>query len=228
METVLVGGAPACGKTSFLLHVLEAALHNGDKPAVCKIDCLKSGDQELYRRLQVPVVQGLCGSLCPDHYLAVNLPDIHQWAMEQGATRLFIETAGLCNRCAPFTDRTANVCVIDCLGSIKGPEKLGPLVTTADLLIMTKCDMISQAEREVLASILNVLNPRADILEANGLSGLGTNRFISWLRKHALPASSLEGSLLRHSMPAGTCAYCVGETRIGQAYQQGILAKMAF
>ncbi|MDF2927381.1 MAG: Ni2+-binding GTPase [Paenibacillaceae bacterium] len=228
MDSILVGGAPACGKTSFLLHVLDAMIHSGGKPAVCKIDCLKSGDEGLYRRLQVPVVQGLCGSLCPDHYLAVNLPDIHQWALEQGATCLFIETAGLCNRCAPFTDRTANVCVIDSLGSIRGPEKLGPLVTTADLLIMTKCDMISQAEREVLAGILGKLNPHAELLEANGLSGQGTSRFLAWLKKHAQPAESLEGSQLLHSMPAGTCAYCVGETRIGQAFAQGILSKMVF
>ncbi|MFR6375349.1 MAG: hypothetical protein ACLUN5_02130 [Oscillospiraceae bacterium] len=37
-----------------------------------------------------------------------------------------------------------------------------------------------------------------------------------------------EGDILRHSMPSGVCSYCVGEQRIGSAYQQGVVGKIDF
>ena len=33
---------------------------------------------------------------------------------------------------------------------------------------------------------------------------------------------------LRHTMPSGVCSYCVGETRVGTAYQQGVVGKIDF
>ena len=29
-------------------------------------------------------------------------------------------------------------------------------------------------------------------------------------------------------MPSGVCSYCVGETRVGSAYQQGVVGKIDF
>lgn len=34
--------------------------------------------------------------------------------------------------------------------------------------------------------------------------------------------------LVRHTMPSGVCSYCVGETRVGTAYQQGVVGKIDF
>lgn len=33
---------------------------------------------------------------------------------------------------------------------------------------------------------------------------------------------------LRGAMPSGVCSYCVGETRVGSAYQQGVVGKIDF
>ncbi|MCC5910572.1 MAG: hypothetical protein JJT76_09070 [Clostridiaceae bacterium] len=225
MITIIVGGAPASGKTSILKHVVRY-LQQQHYPAVCKIDCIQSNDEEDYKTLNIPVIQGLSQNICPDHYLATNIIDIFEWGKHKESTHLFIETAGLCNRCAPFINRALNICVIDSMGSIKGPEKLGPLVSTADILVLAKFDLVSQAEREVLIYHLSQLNPSAFILEVNGLSGFGVQRLVQFISKKAQSVTSLEEDQLRYSMPAANCSYCVGEIRIGRSYQQGIINKM--
>ena len=48
---------------------------------------------------------------------------------------------------------------------------MGPLLTTADAAVMTKEDLVSQAEREVFRERIIEANPRCRIIEANGLSG---------------------------------------------------------
>ena len=39
---------------------------------------------------------------------------------------------------------------------------------------------------------------------------------------------SFEGDILRHTMPSGVCSYCVGEQRVGSAFQQGVVGKINF
>ena len=228
MITIIVGGTPASGKTSILKHAIKNLLHQNYHPALCKIDCIQSNDDRVYNVLGIPVAQGLSSNICPDHYLATNIIDIFQWALEHNSTHLFIETAGLCNRCAPFINRALNICVIDSMGSIKGPEKLGPLVTTVDILVLAKVDLVSQAEREVLTYHLSKLNPNAIVLEANGLSGLGNQRLVQIISTKGKMFDSLEEDRLRYPMPAANCAYCVGEIRIGRDYQQGMINKINF
>lgn len=227
MKVIIAAGAPASGKTSILLKTIKYLRSLNIKVAVAKMDCLKTDDQKIYGTLNIPVITGLSQNLCPDHFLAVNIIDIYNWAKHKGADYLIIESAGLCNRCAPFIERALNICIIDCLSSIKVPEKLGPMVTTADIILISKVDMVSQAEREVFVYNLINLNPAAKILEANGLSGFGSQK-IGNLILNAPTCITIEGDFLRYSMPSATCAYCVGEIRIGDIYQQGIVNKMDF
>ena len=42
------------------------------------------------------------------------------------------------------------------------------------------------------------------------------------------PGGSFEGDILRHTMPSGVCSYCVGEQRVGSAFQQGVVGKINF
>lgn len=227
MKLIITGGAPASGKTSILLKTIKYLKGLNKKIAVAKFDCLKTEDQKLYEKLKIPVITGLSENLCPDHFLAVNIIETFNWANQRGANYLIIETAGLCNRCAPFIEDALNICVVDCLSSIKVPEKLGPLITTADIILISKVDMVSQAEREVFIYNLIGLNPRAQIIEVNGISGFGSQR-LGNIILNSKNSETIEGNLLRHSMPSATCSYCVGEIRIGNNYQQGIINKMDF
>lgn len=227
MKTIIVAGSPSSGKTSVSKHLIHH-LKESYCPSVCKIDCLSSPDQINYKKLNIPVVQGLSEDICPDHFLATNLIDIFNWGHSQKSSHLFIETAGLCNRCAPFVDKAINLCIVDAMGSIQSPEKLGPIITTADLLIVTKGDLITQAEREVLFDVLEELNQEAPIFEVNGLSGYGSQRLVQHILKIGESMDSLEGALLKYEMPSANCSYCVGEMRIGKDFQQGMITRMTF
>ena len=224
---VVVGGPPGTGKTSVMMQVIKNLKQLKQRVAVAKIDCLDTEDDERYGSLDIPVVAGLSNDLCPDHFFAVNFGEIVDWSARKDAEVLIIETAGLCHRCAPGTEKTLCICVVDCLSSIKIPKKIGPILTTADIILLTKGDIVSQAEREVFWHKIREINKQALIFEANGLTGGGCEA-IARIIADTEPLDTINGDVLRHSMPTAICSYCVGEKRIGNEYQQGIIEKMDF
>lgn len=226
-KVIIVAGPPACGKTSVMIHSIKSLKRLGIKTAVSKIDCLATEDDQRYAGIDVPVVVGLSGDICPDHYFVINLEEMINWAEGEGADFLIVETAGLCHRCAPGIDKALAVCVIDSHSSIKIPEKVGPVLTTADIVIIVKGDSISQAEREVFRSRIRRINPNADIVEANGLTGAGSEH-VARLLADRKDAADLIGARLRYPMPTAVCSYCMGEMRVGTKFQQGAVYKMNF
>lgn len=222
---VLISGGAAVGKTMLLGHLIPA-LAKSASPCVCKIDCLSTRDHEIMGALGIPAIAGLSEDICPDHYLASNMPELLGWAERVGANLLLVETAGLCHRCCPATNKTINICVVDCTVSVRSPGKLGPMLTTADMIALTKIDLVSQAEREILTAMTAALNPTARIFPIDGLCGYG----VELLAREILltpEVADFEGDVLRTSMPAGVCSYCIGEQRIGRDYQQGVVKKIA-
>jgi len=226
-RVVIVAGPPATGKTSVMINVIKILQKKDYKVSAVKMDCLSTDDDSRYSQLDIPVAIGLSEDICPDHFLAVNLEEITQWSSSKGTDILIIETAGLCHRCAPGTEKTLSVCVVDNISSIKTPEKIGPVITTADIILITRGDLVSQAEREVFVYKISELNPKARIVETNGLSGFGSE-LIADMIIDSNPVTSVCEDRLRHDMPTAICSYCVGEMRIGKKYQQGIIRKMDF
>lgn len=227
MKLIIIAGAAATGKTSVMLHTIKHLKRLKRSVAVVKIDCIKSEDEKLYKKIDVPVVTGLSEDLCPDHFLAINMQEMIAWAKRLGTDILILETAGLCNRCAPSTKQSFSICTVDALSSVRSPEKLGPMLSTADLILMTRGDMVSQSEREVLHYKLREINSRAKVIQTNGLTGTRSSRVATRILE-AKELNELEVDTLRHTMPSATCSYCVGEVRIGCEYQQGIINKMTF
>lgn len=226
-KIILLSGSSAVGKTAVLRAMIPDLKEKGINPCVCKIDCLQTRDEESYRKLGVRCVVGLSGDICPDHFLVSNLPELWNWADREGCDTLFIETAGLCHRCSPATERMVAGCVLDCTSSSLAPASLGPMLTQADFIVMTKIDMVSQAEREIITWRLRQLNPNARIFPMDGLAGYGSEPLADWLTRKPETEGFLEDSL-RHTMPSGVCSYCVGEIRVGSAYQQGVVGKIRF
>ena len=223
----LFSGASAVGKTSVLRSLLPLLKQSGTTPCVCKIDCLQSGDAAVFGELGLPCVTGLSGDICPDHFLVSNLPELWDWADGQRCDTLVIETAGLCHRCSPATIHMAAGCVLDCTASCKAPGQLGPMLTQADFVVLTKTDMVSQAELEIISWQIGELNPKATLFPVDGLAGYGIDRLAQWLLEQPANCGSGE-DVLRHTMPSGVCSYCVGERRVGGASQQGVVGKIDF
>lgn len=225
MKLITVSGPPSSGKTSVLTHVIRVLQAAGHALGVVKFDCLSSDDDKAYQMLQVPVRVGLSGNVCPDHYFVSNIEDCLRWGLDQGFHLLLSESAGLCNRCAPHIRDVLAICVIDNLMGINTPKKIGPMLKLADIVVITKGDIVSQAEREVFAFRVRQVNPRARILHVNGITGQGAYE-LSTLLDAAQETTTLSGGSLRFTMPAALCSYCLGETRIGADYQTGNIKKI--
>lgn len=225
MQLITVAGPPSAGKTSVILKIAESLRQNKCKVGVVKFDCLSTKDQELYEKKGIMAKTGLSGNLCPDHFFVSNIQDCVTWAAGKGLDILISESAGLCNRCSPHIRGVLAVCVVDNLSGVHTPRKIGPMLKLADIVIITKGDIVSQGEREVFAFRVKQANPGAIIVHLNGITGQGA-REASNLFRAAGHVDTLVGCQLRFSMPAATCSYCLGQIRIGEDFQMGNVKKM--
>lgn len=226
MNLITVSGPPSSGKTSVIIKMLQAMDGRMGRVGVVKFDCLSADDESLYRRAQIPVRTGLSGSLCPDHYFVSNIEEVVEWGVTQGFDTLLTESAGLCNRCSPYLRSVQSVCVVDNLSGVNTPKKIGPMLKLADSVVITKGDIVSQAEREVFAAKVREVNPNAVILHVNGLNGQGAFEWGRLLLENPSDLERVEGMELRYPMPSALCSYCLGERRIGEEYQLGNVRKI--
>jgi len=225
MKFVTVSGPPSTGKTAVILKAAEYLKAQGMNIGVVKFDCLLSADDEIYEAHGIPVKKGLSGALCPDHYFVSNVEEVVQWGRGRGLDLLVSESAGLCNRCSPYIKEVLAVCVIDNLSGVNTPRKVGPMLKSADIVVITKGDVVSQAEREVFARAVSTVNRKALVMHVNGITGQGATELASLLAE-AQEVETVKGRRLRFSMPAASCSYCLGETRIGEKFQQGNVRKI--
>lgn len=226
MNLTIFSGPPSSGKTSVILKTIAALQGRGLKVGVVKFDCLYTDDDVAYEKAGVPVKKGLSGALCPDHFFASNIEEIVKWGNRTGLDLLISESAGLCNRCSPYLREIKGICVIDNLSGINTPKKIGPLLKSADIVVITKGDIVSQAEREVFSSRVSSVNPRAIVMHVNGLTGQGAYELGTLVYDEEKRVDSVQGMQLRFPMPAALCSYCLGETRIGENYQLGNIKKI--
>ena len=148
------------------------------------------------------------------------------WGTRRGFDYLITESAGLCNRCSPHLRGAAAVCVIDMLSGIDAPQKVGPMLKLADLIAITKGDLVSQAEREVFALRVIKANPRARVFFVNGLSGQGCFMLASAIEAAVAQQDAIP-ERLRFSMPGAVCSYCFGETKVSDRFAVGNIKYMS-
>jgi len=220
MKLVVVAGTPGAGKTSVLMHTIRNLKQSNVAPVVVKIDCLWTDDDARFERLDIPVRTGLSRDMCPDHFAIYNMDEMLKWARGYDADVVFNETAGLCLRCAPYPDGCIAVCVIDVTTGPNTPLKVGPMLTTADVVVATKGDIVSQAEREVFRERVLEANPGCRIIEANGLSGQGSSELAEIIIQMPDVTETLS---LRHNAPLAICTLCTGETRLAKEHHIGVL-----
>ncbi len=227
MKLITVAGPPSSGKTSVILRLIECMNLPKGSIGVVKFDCLTSFDNLRYEEADIPVQTGFSGKICPDHYFVSNIDDAVQWGVKSGFQMLITESAGLCNRCSPYINGVISICVIDNLSGTNTPRKIGPMLKLADVVAVTKGDIVSQAEREVFAFNIKQVNLFAKVIFVNGITGQGAFLLSKYL-KQTREIYSLIDMKLRFTTPAAVCSYCTGEKRIGESYQMGMMKKMEF
>ncbi len=220
MKFVIFAGTPGSGKTSVIKYAIQE-LKTDFKLFFAKFDCLNTkDDQFISERYKIPVVKKLAGELCPDHYTALEIPKIIKENRDKDI--IILETAGLCLRCSPYIKEGLGINVLDVISG--SPDCYGPILTQADIVAVSKGDLISQAEREIFRDNILSVNSQAKLVEVNGLTGEGVIDIVEAIK--ASPEIKTGKLTLKHSMPSAICGYCYGnktidETAVQQRYLKG-------
>jgi Ni2+-binding GTPase involved in maturation of urease and hydrogenase len=204
MKLIIFAGTPGSGKTSIIKYVIDE-LRNKFKICFVKFDCLKTADDEyISKKYKVKSIKKLAQDLCPDHFTALEIPKIIK--ENQDKDIIILETAGLCLRCSPYVKEGLGINVVDVAAG--SPERYGPILTQADIVAVSKGDLISQAEREIFRANILKVNSKAKVIEVNGLTGEGALDIAEYIK-----SSSELGNkklTLKQPMPSAVCGYCYG------------------
>jgi len=202
MKIIIIGGTPGSGKTSIIKFIIQEL--KDLKIHYVKFDVLDSDDDILIKgKFNISTEKKISGDVCPDHYAALEIPKIIKENSKKDL--IIIETAGLCLRCSPYVKEGLAVNVLNILAG--KPSGYGPLLTDADVIVVSKGDLISQAEREIFRSKIIEVNQHASIIDGNGLTGEGAIDVTEKIKE----APEIKDSLtLKHPMPTAICGYCYG------------------
>ncbi|MDD5084495.1 MAG: GTP-binding protein [Candidatus Omnitrophica bacterium] len=221
MKVVICAGPPTSGKTTVLKQVIKKLIGRGYRVAYLKIDVQYADEDEIFKKeFGIPTKKVYSGDLCPDHCNVVVLGDAIKFAEEERADTLFVETAGLCLRCSPYIESSLGIVTLEATSGMNLPRKIGPMLTLADIAVVTKIDLISQAEREVFRANVNEAAPKVVVIETDALHGINIEHIV---RRIENMQEAKEPLLLRGNPPVGTCTICVGKKEIGKEAHFGVL-----
>ncbi len=221
MRSVICAGPPTVGKTTVLKHLTRRLIARGSKPAYLKIDVQYADEDALFAaEFGIPVKKVYSGELCPDHCNVMVLGDALEWAGREKADILVVETAGLCLRCSPYVEGALGMVVLEATSGMNLPMKIGPMLALADLAVVTKTDLVSQAEREVFRARILEAAPAVRVAETNALHGIGIDPVVRAVEAFQELTFPLQ---LRGSPPIGVCTICVGKKEIGWKQHFGVV-----
>lgn len=224
MKLIIIAGPPTCGKTTVIRQVIKRMQAQKLKSSYIKIDVLFADEDEtLKAEFGIPTKKIYSGELCPDHCNVVVLDQAVEWAESVGSDYLFVETAGLCLRCSPYVENSLGIVVLEATSGMNLPRKIGPMLSLADICVVTKIDLISQAEREVFRYRVLENAKEVTLVESNALYGIGIDPIV----RQILKSKDVEFPMfLRGNPPVGTCTICVGKKEIGAKNHFGVLRTM--
>ena len=221
MRVVICAGPPTTGKSTVLKQVTKRLITQGSGVSFLKIDVqYATEDEDFKKEFGIPTKKVYSGELCPDHCNVMVMHDAVEWAKKNKSDYLLVETAGLCLRCSPYIEGSMGIVVLEATSGMNLPRKIGPMLTLADVAVVTKIDLISQAEREVFrARIMEAAHGTA-ICETNALYGIGIDAVVKKI--NASPELG-ETLILKGNPPVGTCTICVGKKEIGWHNHFGVV-----
>jgi putative protein kinase ArgK-like GTPase of G3E family len=115
------------------------------------------------------------------------------------------------------------VVVLEATSGMNLPRKIGPMLTLADICVITKIDLVSQAEREVFRYRILEAAKTISIVESNALYGIGIDPIV----RDIIRSQDIEQPMfLKGNPPVGTCTICVGKKEIGAKNHFGVLRTM--
>ncbi len=224
MKLVVIAGPPSAGKTALIKQIVKR-FKDEVRVAFLKIDVVRAyEDIELNKEFNIMTKKIYSGDLCPDHAGVMVMGDAIEWADNNGADLFIVESAGLCLRCSPYLNQGLGIIVLSSISGIHAPEKMGAMVSLADIAVVTKIDLVSQAEREVMIQKIKEVHRNIILLETNALQGTSLHRLYDLIRNSRdIDKDSL---FLKGNPPLGTCTICVGKKEIGWKHHFGVIQKL--
>ncbi|MBU7006974.1 GTP-binding protein [Phosphitispora fastidiosa] len=224
MKLLVIAGPPSAGKTALTKQIVKH-FNNELRIAFLKIDVVRAyEDIELSKEFNILTKKIYSGDLCPDHAGVMVLGDAVEWADSNGADLFIVESAGLCLRCSPYLNQGLGVIVLSSISGIHAPEKMGAMVSLADIAVVTKIDLVSQAEREVLIQKIKEVHRKIVLMETNALQGTSLNRLYKLISdSEDIDKNNL---FLKGNPPLGTCTICIGKKEIGWKHHFGVIQKL--
>jgi hypothetical protein len=110
--------------------------------------------------------------------------------------------------------------VLEATSGINLPLKVGPMLSLADVAVVTKIDRVSQAEREVFRARIMDVAPGVKVREVDALRGIGIDPLVGQVLGFEDAENPIE---LRGNPPVGTCTICVGRKDIGWQNHFGVV-----
>ncbi len=221
MRVVICAGPATTGKTSVLRHIIGKLLKAGSRVAFLKLDVQYADEDELLaKEFGIPTRKVYTGELCPDHCHVMVLGDALQWAEQLGLRRAVGGNGRIVPSLSPYVDGGLGLIVLEATSGMNLPLKVGPMLSLADIAVVTKIDRVSQAEREVFRARIQDVAPKTMVREVNALHGIGIDPLVTEI----LETAEVDGPLmLRGNPPVGTCTICVGKKEIGWQSHFGVV-----
>lgn len=225
MRLMVVAGPPSAGKTS-VVRQMVGHISKTSTVAYLKIDVVTAfEDEELRQEFGIPTRKIYSGDMCPDHMGIMIIRDALDWAEKEGAEVLILESAGLCLRCSPYFTDSFGICVMSSLSGTHAPLKMAPMIALSDICVVTKTDLISQAEKEVFRESIRQVSPDMDIVETNAIQGTGLKYLFRRLDS-APEIGDPDAVELRGVPPLGVCTVCIGKKGIGWQNHFGVIRRI--
>jgi len=184
IEAVGLVGGPGSGKTSLVAATLRALGPAARHEAVIEGDCATDLDARRLQGLGARVVQVETGSLC---HLDVHHVEHALGRLElDGVTRLWIENVGNLVCPAAFAcGESRRVIVVSTPEGDEKPLKYPALFASADLLLITKADLLPHVDFDVDACVTAArhVRPGLPALIASARTGEGMPEWLAWIEK---------------------------------------------
>ncbi|MCX7624542.1 MAG: hydrogenase nickel incorporation protein HypB [Anaerolineae bacterium] len=190
--TVNLMSSPGAGKTTVLERTLASI---APEPAAVVVgDLATENDARRLRRHSPWVRQVTTGTVC--HLEAAMVAAVLEgWDLER-LHYLFIENVG--NLVCPASFDLGEAVRVVLFAVTEGedkPEKYPPIVHRADLVVLTKCDLLPYLgfDLERFRASVHSVNPAVPILPLSARTGDGLGAWLAWLRSRraalAVPSS---------------------------------------
>ena len=177
-------GGPGAGKTALLEATFDAlGREAAAAEAVVEGDCATDFDARRIAAKGARVTQVATGSLChlDAHLVEHALGDLDL----SGVARLWIENVGNLVCPAPFPcGERRRVVVLSVAEGDDKPEKYPAMIAGADLLLISKADLLPHVDFDVARCIAGArkVRPGLPALVVSARSGQGMDSWLAWVR----------------------------------------------